>query len=209
MKFSTTNFGDNEPIPAENAFCIPHAEDHATFGPNKNPGLSWSDVPDGTKSLVLICHDPDAPSKPDDVNKEGCTIRADLPRVDFYHWVLVDIPADAVGIQEGEFSEGVTPGGKDGPAGRRGTRQGANDYTQWFAGDDEMGGDYFGYDGPCPPWNDSIVHRYHFTLYALDLERCPVGETFTGPDVLAAIEGRVLAQERITGTYTLNPEAGS
>jgi phosphatidylethanolamine-binding protein (PEBP) family uncharacterized protein len=39
----------------------------------------------------------------------------------------------------------------------------------WFAGDNDMRGDYYGYDGPCPPWNDEIVHRYVFTLFALDV----------------------------------------
>jgi phosphatidylethanolamine-binding protein (PEBP) family uncharacterized protein len=44
-----------------------------------------------------------------------------------------------------------------------------------------------------------------FTLYALDLERVAVDGKFTGPDVRKAIEGHVLAQASITGTYTLNP----
>ena len=65
--------------------------------------------------------------------------------MDFFHWVLVDIPADAVGIQEGEFSEGVTARGKGGPAAARGTRQGVNDFSAWFAGDEAMAGSYFGY----------------------------------------------------------------
>lgn len=206
MRLTSTSFEHNKPIPGEYALCIPEPEKHVTPGANKNPALSWADVPAGTKSLVLICHDPDAPSRPDDVNKEDRRIPADLPRVDFFHWVLVGLAADAVGIQEGEFSEGVTPGGKDGPEGARGTRQGLNDYTKWFANDDKMAGKYFGYDGPCPPWNDSIVHHYHFTLFALDIERCPVGGEFTGADVLKAIDGHVLADARITGTYSLNPE---
>ena len=50
-----------------------------------------------------------------------------------------------------------------------GARQGVNSYTSWFASDHDMSGDYFGYDGPCPPWNDALVHRYVFTLYALDV----------------------------------------
>lgn len=206
MKLTTSSFQDNKAIPPEFAFCVLDPEKHITFGANKNPALSWKGVPAGTKSLVLICHDPDVPSQPDDVNKEGRTIPADLPRVDFFHWVLVDIPADAVGIQAGEFSEGVTAKGKDGPAASRKMRQGVNTYSQWLAGDPEMVGDYFGYDGPCPPWNDSIVHHYHFTLYALDIERCPVSEKFTGPDVLKAIEGHILEQARVTGTYSLNPD---
>jgi hypothetical protein len=68
-----------------------------------------------------------------------------------------------------------------------------------------MAGRYFGYDGPCPPWNDSIVHHYLFTLYALDVEHCPVAGDFTGPEVLAAIAGHVLDQASLTVTYSLNP----
>jgi phosphatidylethanolamine-binding protein (PEBP) family uncharacterized protein len=68
-----------------------------------------------------------------------------------------------------------------------------------------MAGDYFGYDGPCPPWNDSIVHHYTFTLYALDVARCPVEGKFTGPEALAAIAGHILDQASITCTYSLNP----
>jgi Raf kinase inhibitor-like YbhB/YbcL family protein len=101
--------------------------------------------------------------------------------------------------------------GKPGPEALVGTatagglRHGLNDYTGWFAGDADMKGDYFGYDGPCPPWNDSIVHHYVFTVYALDIERVPVEGKFTGAEVRAAIQGHVLAEASITGTYTLNP----
>lgn len=206
MKLSSESFEHDSPIPPQCAFCVPDPENHVALGQNRNPALSWSDVPEGTKSLVLLCHDPDVPSKPDNVNQEGKKISKRLKRVDFFHWVLVDIPGDAVGIQEGEFSDEVTPQGKDGPSGPRGTRQGVNDYTKWFEADEGMAGSYFGYDGPCPPWNDSIVHHYHFTLYALSLERCPVGDKFTGDDVLKAIDGHVLAETRITGVYSLNPD---
>jgi phosphatidylethanolamine-binding protein (PEBP) family uncharacterized protein len=68
-----------------------------------------------------------------------------------------------------------------------------------------MSGQYFGYDGPCPPWNDELLHHYHFDLYATDLERCPVEGAFTGQQVLGAIAGHVLVQSRLTGTYSLNP----
>ena len=205
MNLSSETLAHNDPIPPECAFCRTDPDNHTTFGANRNPALSWTDVPGGAKSLVVICHDPDVPSRPDNVNQEGETIPASLERVNFYHWVLVDIPADVVGVQQGEFSDGVTAKGKSGPAGPRGTRQGLNDYTEWFAGDEVMAGKYFGYDGPCPPWNDSIIHHYHFTIYALDVERCPVGGEFTAQDTLAAIEGRVMAQARLTGIYSLNP----
>jgi hypothetical protein len=206
MKLTSSSFQHNGAIPAEHAFCAPDPKTHVTLSKNLNPALAWSDVPPGTKSFVLICHDYDVPSKPDDVNKEGREIPASLARIDFYHWVLVDLPGSATSIAAGEFSSGVTAKGKPGPGGPRGTRQGINDYTMWFGGDKDMGGDYYGYDGPCPPWNDTIPHHYVFTLYALGVERCPVQGPFKGPDVLAAIKGHVLAQASITGVYSLNPK---
>ena len=169
MKLTSISFRDSQRIPGEFAFCAPDPKSHVTLSGNRNPQLAWSELPAGAKSLVLICHDYDVPSKPDDVNQEGRTISSRLPRVDFYHWVLVDLDPGPSSIKAGEFSDGVTARGKKGPDGPRGTRQGINDYTAWFASDKEMSGDYFGYDGPCPPWNDEIPHHYVFTLYALDV----------------------------------------
>ena len=208
MKLSSSSFGDNQRIPGACAFAVPHATDHITLSSNRNPQLSWSGVPAGTRSFVLICHDRDVPSKGDDVNQEGRSVPASLARVDFYHWVLVDIPAAVSAIAEAEFSDGVSARGKNGPEAKHGTRQGLNDYTAWFAGDKDMSGNYFGYDGPCPPWNDEILHHYVFTLYALDSARCAVSGMFKGSDVLKAIEGRVLAKASLTGIYTLNPKLG-
>jgi len=205
MKLTSSSLQNNGKISEELAFGAPDSASHVKLSQNRNPDFSWSDLPPGTRSLVLICHDPDVPSKPDDVNKEGRTVPASLPRVDFYHWVLVDLPADAEPIKKGEFSDGVTPRGKDGPQAPRGTRQGLNDYTNWFKGDSDMGGNYFGYDGPCPPWNDEIPHRYVFTLYALDIDRVPLEATFTGADVLKMIEGHVLENASVAGVYSLNP----
>ena len=71
MKLTSSSFGDNQRIPAEFAFCAPDPGSHATLSKNRNPGLSWSGLPAGTKSLALICHDYDVPSRPDDVNQEG------------------------------------------------------------------------------------------------------------------------------------------
>ena len=205
MKLSIKEFSNGESIPAVNAFCIPDIAQHVALSDNMNPEVSWSDIPKGTRSLVLICVDSDVPSKPDDVNQEGREVPADLDRCDFYHWVMIDIPVDVNTIASGSCSQGVTAHGKKNPAGPKGTLQGINDYSQWFNGDEAMHGEYFGYDGPCPPWNDSIIHNYHFILYATDLEHCEVDGAFTGPDVIAAIKGHVLQEARVTGTYTLNP----
>jgi Raf kinase inhibitor-like YbhB/YbcL family protein len=202
MQLTSTSFQDGETLPGEYGFCVPDPDTHVTLGGNRNPQVAWFDLPEGTRSLALICRDPDVPSKPDDVNQEGREIPTDLPRIDFYHWVLVDLDPSLGSIAAGVFSDGVTPRGKDGPEGPLGTRQGVNDYTLWFTGDADMEGTYYGYDGPCPPWNDTIVHHYVFTLYALDVVRCPVEGDFTGGDVLEAIDGHILAQASITGTYS-------
>ena len=205
MKLSSLSFSDAASMPERYAFGKIDTQSHIALADNRNPHFAWDEVPEGTRSFVLLCHDPDAPSKPDDVNQEGREVPADLPRVDFYHWVLIELAADLRQIDEGAFSSEVTPRGKAGPLTPQGARQGINDYTSWFAGDHDMRGDYFGYDGPCPPWNDAIAHRYVFTLYALDIETLPGEGAFSGADVKRAMAGHVLAEASLTGIYTLNP----
>ncbi|QID18239.1 YbhB/YbcL family Raf kinase inhibitor-like protein [Nitrogeniibacter mangrovi] len=206
MKLTSQSLTDGQPIDGRYAFGVPAAEGHVALSSNINPHLAWSDVPEGTRSLVLICHDPDVPSRGDDVNQEGRTVPADLPRVDFFHWVLVDLDPSRGEIREGEFSNEVTARGKAGPSAPHATRQGINDYTGWFAGDADMAGDYYGYDGPCPPWNDAIPHHYVFTLYATDLTSLPIDGRFTGAQVRDAIAGHVRGSASLTVTYSLNPD---
>lgn len=207
MKLTTDSFAEGAPIPAEFAFGAIDPTTHVRLAANRNPQLTWTEVPDGTQSFALIMRDPDAPSRGDDVNQEGKTVPASLPRVDFFHWVLIDLPAELREIATGSHSDGVTPHGKPGPLALDGApwRQGLNDYTGWFAADAAMAGDYHGYDGPCPPWNDSIVHRYVFTLYALDVLRLDVPNPLDGKHVRQAMEGHILASASVMGTYTLNP----
>ena len=209
MELTSTSFADGERIPGEFAFCIPDPARHVCLGGNQNPQLAWDNAPAGTRSFAIICHDPDVPSKPDDVNQEGRSIPATLPRVDFFHWVLIDLPATVNRIEQGEFSREVSPAGKPGPQAAHGSRQGINNYTDWFAGDQDMRGDYYGYDGPCPPWNDDIVHRYVFTVFALDIECLPLSGRFGGVEVRSAMAGHILAQASLTGHYTLNPQLGA
>jgi Raf kinase inhibitor-like YbhB/YbcL family protein len=205
VKLMSSSFGHNQRIPEEFAFGAPDPVQRLRLSLNRNPHLRWSGAPSGAKSLVLVCVDTDVPTRPDDVNQEGRSVPATLPRTQFHHWVVVDIPPSVSEIREGACSEGIVARGKQAPAGPAGSRQGLNDYTLWFATDKDMGGQYFGYDGPCPPWNDELLHRYHFVLYATDLERCPVEGAFTGQQVEKAIAGHVLAEARLTGTYSLNP----
>lgn len=205
MQLRSESFPNGGPIPGEFAFGVPADEGHVALAPNRNPHLVWSGAPEGTKSFALVCHDPDVPSVGDDVNQEGRTVPAELARVDFFHWLLIDIPPTVEQIAAGSHSDGVTARGKPpGPA-PVGV-QGSNDYTGWFAGDADMKGEYGGYDGPCPPWNDARLHHYHFTVYALDVERLGLSGNFNGQQARAAMQGHILAEASWVGTYTLNPE---
>ncbi|MEO5734074.1 MAG: YbhB/YbcL family Raf kinase inhibitor-like protein [Rubrivivax sp.] len=208
MKLWSNSWTNGDRIPVRFAAGRPDGQGGTTFGDNLNPHLGWSELPSGTQSMVLICHDFDVPTRADDVNQPGREVPADLPRRDFYHWVLIDLPPRPTEIAEGDFSSGFVARGKPGPYVREGARDGArhgrNDFTGWFADNPDMAGDYFGYDGPYPPFNDSLVHHYVFTLYAVALARLPLEGVFDGDDVRHAIEGRVLAEATFSGTYTLN-----
>jgi len=204
MKMWSSAWSNGEPIPARYAAGRLLPEGGIGFGENLSPPLAWAGLPAGTRSLVLTCHDFDVPSRSDDVNQPDREVPADLDRIDFFHWLLADIPPDLSGFDEGRWSRGFTPRGKPGPDAGDGMRHGLNDYTAWFAGDAERAGRYFGYDGPFPPFNDSLVHHYLFTLYALALPRLPVDGAFTGSQVREAIAGQVLGAATLSGTYTLN-----
>jgi Raf kinase inhibitor-like YbhB/YbcL family protein len=206
MKLASHSFRNGGVIPGRCAFAIKAPTGHLQLSQNRNPELHWSRLPAGTQSLVLLCTDADAPNpKPATVNQEGSTLPAGLPRGEFVHWVMVDILPGTRGIAEGSCSSGITTRGKRAPQGPDGSRQGINDYTAWFAGDQDMEGPYFGYDGPCPPWNDSVPHHYRFELFALDLGRCPVEGQFTAAQVRQQLAGHILGSAAISGRYALNP----
>ncbi len=205
MKLSSTAFSNNSRIPGEFAFGVMDQAKHVALSDNRNPPLKWTDVPAGTRSFALCCIDTDVPTRPDDVNQEGRSVPADLPRTEFVHWLIADIPASFRGFTAGSCSDGITAGGKRAPSGPADSVQGVNDYTSWFANDPDMTGTYLGYDGPCPPWNDSLVHHYHFTLYALDRDSLGLASGFSLNELRQALLGRVLAQASLTGTYSLNP----
>lgn len=199
MRIHSDSFQHGQPIPVE--FAAGAADG---FGGNRNPHLAWEDLPEGTRSLALLCIDTDAPTVAEMAGKEGVLIPVEQPRADFSHWAMVDIPPGVHAIAAGSASDGITAHGKQQPAGPAGARQGLNDYTGWFAGNADLAGDWFGYDGPYPPPNDLRVHRYFFRLFALDVERLVVGERFTAGDVLRAVQGHVLAEASLYGTYSLH-----
>ncbi|QSQ21362.1 YbhB/YbcL family Raf kinase inhibitor-like protein [Pyxidicoccus parkwayensis] len=110
-------------------------------GENRSPQLSWEGVPEGTRSLVLTMYDPDAPTG------SG-----------FWHWVVVDIPADVT-----ELASGAGSGAAALPGRSRQTRT-------------DIGGP--GYVGAAPP--PGPAHRYVFTLHALSIDTLPVPDDASG-----------------------------
>jgi Raf kinase inhibitor-like YbhB/YbcL family protein len=174
------------------AYCVSAKRAHATTGPNRSPAIAWSKGPTGTRSYALIVVDPDVPTSFVNANKEGVTLPAGMKRRPYYHWVLADIPPSVTKLPEAAGSKDASPK----PAGSsKWGREGLNDY-----------GDARGaYDGPCPPWNDAIVHHYHFQIYALNVAHLSLPAGFTGPDALKAFQGHVLARGETVGLYALNP----
>ncbi|MCD6340057.1 MAG: YbhB/YbcL family Raf kinase inhibitor-like protein, partial [Verrucomicrobia bacterium] len=101
----------------------------------------------------------------------------DAPMGTWVHWVIYDIPAEAAGLEENVPPEESLPNG---------ARQGRNDFRR------------IGYGGPCPP--PGKPHRYFFRLYALSAKTgLPPGATKAR--LLQAMEGKILAQAELMGTY--------
>lgn len=205
MQLTSQSLTDGQRMPAVNAMGVPAAEG-AQPGANRSPQLRWSGAPASAKSFAVICVDLDAPTKPDDVNKPDRVVPYDLPRTDFVHWLLVDVPSSITELKEGQDAEGMTPRGKAPGKTEHGVR-GLNDYTSWFKGDSALEGQYAGYDGPWPPFNDERVHRYVFTVFALDVPTLGLSGAFTLQDAKRAMQGHVLAEASLTASYAIYAKA--
>lgn len=101
----------------------------------------------------------------------------DAPMGTFVHWVIYNIPPTLTGLAEGVSTEPQVSG--------VGT-QGLNSARR------------SGYTGPCPP--PGKPHHYYFTLYALDTQTS-FEPGLSKEQVLQQIEGHVLAQGQVMGTY--------
>jgi hypothetical protein len=106
----------------------------------------------------------------------------DAPAGTWVHWVLYGIPASATELAEGIAKSDTVLGA---------ARQGINDFKR------------VGYGGPCPPRGKP--HRYFFKLYALDIA-IDLGPGATRKELLAAMEGHVVAQGELMGTYQRRAE---
>jgi len=141
LKLTSSAFSDGGEIPRECGYK----------NGNKQPPLTVSGTPDGTKSLALIMDDPDAMEPAGKV---------------WVHWVAWNIEPTTTEL-ENLTTEGMTDFGE------------------------------VGYGGPAPP---DKRHTYVFKLYALDSE-LDLPDKSTKADVEKAMEGHIIEQATLTGTY--------
>jgi hypothetical protein len=149
--------------------------------------------------------DPDVPADRTRMGVEGLSLGDDEPRIDFAHWLVVDLPPDVHELPEGAGGEGFLAHGRAPAPTSVGGVQGQNGYRALFEGNADLEGTYHGWNGPFPPWNDEQVHRYVTTVYALDVETLGLEPGFGLDEFRSAIDGHVLASAEIVPTYTVNP----
>ena len=149
IQLSSTAFKDGAMIPVI----------YTCDGKNISPPLSWTEAPQGSKSIALIVDDPDAPA--------GTWV----------HWVVFNLPSSISSLSEGASSLGSQE-----PFGTAGMNSSQK----------------IGYGGPCPP--KGKPHHYFFKLYALDII-LGLKSGASKADVEKAMQGHILAQGQLMGTY--------
>jgi len=150
---TSTDVSDGQPLKDEQV---------AALG-DTSPQLSWSGAPDGTLSYTITCFDPDAPTP------SG-----------FWHWVLVDVPADVTTLNVGAGAEGAVLPGKA------------------FMCRNDGGPKAF--MGAAPPAGDQ-VHRYYFVVHAVKTESLGVDSDASPAVVSFNLAFKTLGRAIIHGTY--------
>lgn len=152
FELSSPVFEDAEPLPDLFAGC----------GDDLSPALQWSGFPSETKSFMVNCFDPDAPTP-----------------AGFWHWTVVDVPAQITSLDEGAGTSNASlPGGFH------------------VAGD----GGAYAYYGPYPPEGDR-AHRYYFAVHALDVETLGLDADATPTVVAFNALFHTIGRAVLHGTY--------
>ena len=141
----------------------PLKHDQVNSGGDTSPHLSWSGAPEGTKSFTVTCFDPDAPTP------SG-----------FWHWVLVDLPADVTELQAGAGAEGADLPGDA------------------FMCRHDGGGNAF--MGAAPPEGDQ-PHRYYFVVHAVNEGSLGVDSEASPAVVSYNLAFKTAGRAIIKGTY--------
>ncbi|MEP6816912.1 MAG: YbhB/YbcL family Raf kinase inhibitor-like protein [Marmoricola sp.] len=141
----------------------PLKDDHVAHVGDSSPQLSWSGASESTKSYTVTCFDPDAPTP------SG-----------FWHWVLVDLPADVTSLEAGAGAEGATLPGSA------------------FMCRNDAGTHAF--TGAAPPEGDQ-VHRYYFVVHAVTEEALGVDADASPAVVSFNLAFKTAGRAIITGTY--------
>ncbi|SDS57909.1 hypothetical protein SAMN04489860_1863 [Paraoerskovia marina] len=157
---TSTDLTDGEPLD----------DAHAARGDDLSPALGWSGFPEETRSFLVSCFDPDAPTP-----------------AGFWHWTVVDIPADALSLPTGA-------GGDDG---------GSALPAPAFQVRNDGGGT--GYTGAAPPPGDR-EHRYVFAVHALDVETLGLDPDATPTAVAFTALFHTVARATLTATYEIPAE---
>ncbi|WP_426997644.1 YbhB/YbcL family Raf kinase inhibitor-like protein [Pseudarthrobacter sp. N5] len=133
-------------------------------GKDESPQLSWNGAADGTRSYAVTVFDPDAPG-----------------HGGFWHWAVLNIPADVTSLPPGAGSEG----GRMLPDG---ALQLKND------------GGFRGYLGAAPPPGHG-PHRYIVTVYAMDVEQLGLDAGASTASLESTLISHALGRATMTGIY--------
>ncbi len=169
---------------------------------DRSPPLDFLNVPEGAVELALICVDPE-PRRPDSDAGDDAS--------PWTHWIIYRIPPDAGGLAD-SVDRGARPNYPMGAMqglhswGELET-QDERDEAKRQANRDRDGGAWrtwdagtMGYRGPMPP-DGSGRHRYVFTLYVLGEKLEDIAPGLTRDELLAAMQGKIMAQTEFVGTY--------